>query len=595
MAHKKLIINLSAILAFLITVPVFAAKEKQNIYLFDCTRSMERSGIWASAKSALQQSVGRQSSDYEAEFILIPFGNAPYRQVSFNGAEGLSHNWEKTFKDFDGYMNSASYTHISDVLKAGFAASDSNKDTDIFLLTDGDPNSGDTPAKVAAEITRWCASHRNARLFYVLLKGASINPEIKHAVDQCDDAWLVDCTDGLISVPMPIGNEVYASLLELNNSTPLLIDDPSEVQLRTECHDPYFNVEVSGGKSTSGVIPLQFSLRGDMSADSAYAVLREAIDHGKTYQFEFTVIPLDKSRIIANPDVTAHIAIERLPKLSLLSGKPEEIRIEPGAEWHDSFLWSQASEPGYVEIDLNPHFTDVDAGKNPRALFVLESTDTDEGEYDFTTTYNGVPVSKNNPIAVTPEGEHLIRITFNTDAKQGKRYFRLVPVASQDLGMINGVPVNHLEELPMRTSYDECWNTLKTICFWLGVIILVGLLLWFVVLRPLLYPTIAAGSITITGPDSYYRQKRIKGARKVVFTSRRCSQGFFSRLFTGRIIYEIAPYFNPELTIVHASRKRIRFDRPKGWSIFPSSTLSRNSEANLINETSGEKFDITLS
>jgi len=277
MARKKLIINLLAILAFLITFPVFAAKEKQNIYLFDCTRSMERSDIWAPAKTALQQSVGRQSSDSEAEFILIPFGNSPYRQVSFNGAEGQSHNWEKTFKDFDGYMNSASYTHITDVLKAGFAASNPNKDTDIFLLTDGDPNSGDTPAKVAAEITRWCGSHRNARLFYVLLKGASINPEIKQAVDQCDDAWLVDCTDGLISVPMPIGNEVYASLLELSKSTPLLIDDPSEVQLRTECHDPYFNVEVSGGKSIGGVIPLRFSLRGGMSADSAYAVLSEAV------------------------------------------------------------------------------------------------------------------------------------------------------------------------------------------------------------------------------------------------------------------------------------------------------------------------------
>lgn len=311
----------------------------------------------------------------------------------------------------------------------------------------------------------------------MLLKGASINPEIKQAVDQCDDAWLVDCTDGLISVPMPIGNEVYASLLELSKSTPLLIDDPSEVQLRTECHDPYFNVEVSGGKSIGGVIPLRFSLRGGMSADSAYAVLSEAVRERETYQFRFTVIPLEKSLMIANPDVTAHIAIERLPKLSVLGGNAEEIRIEPGAEWHDSFLWSPASEPGYVEIDLNPHFTDVDSGKKPRALFVLESTDTADGEYDFTATYNGLPVSKENPIVVTPEGKHMLRITFNTDANQGKRYFRLVPVTSQDLGMINGVPVNHLEELPMRTSYDECWNTLKTICFWLGVTILAGLLL----------------------------------------------------------------------------------------------------------------------
>lgn len=581
----------------LFAVPLFAARERQNIYLFDCTNSMDRSKIWEPAKSALQQTVSSQSADAGAEFILIPFGDKAYSRITFTGQEAPSHSWDKTFKAFGEYMQQARCTHISDVLRAGFSSSNPNKDTDIFLITDGDPNEGDSPAKVAAEISRWCGNHRNARLFYVLLKGASINPDIKQAIDQCEDAWLVDCTQGLISVPMPVSSEVYASLLNLDQQTELLYSDPSDVAMHIECNDPYFNVTIPGGKSKGGKIPLRFSLRGGKTPDSVYPALAQVTGAGGIYKFIFTVVPDDKRNIIANPEVTALISIERLTKLSLMGGTAEEIKIAPGAHWHDSFLWSKASEPGFVEVDLKPEFTDIDPNKeSPAAAFIVEATDSIDGKaaQDFSVTYNGEPIAAGQPIIVTPEGNHLLRITFNTDAQNGKRYFRLVPVSVRNVGMINGVPAERLEELPVRTTYEEDWNPLKTVLFWTVIIILGALMLWFAVLRRQIYPTIKVGKLTFTGPDSYFKQKSIKGARKVVLTTRATKQSALSKLFTGKVIYEQASHFTPELVIVPASRKRIRFDHPKGWIVFPSATLNRHSEASVRNEATGQKMDIMV-
>lgn len=563
---------------------VNAQREKNNIYLFDCTGSMKTNGLWQPAQAALDATITTQTKIGGSQFLVIPFGDKPYETFKFNSSEypKVQNNITKAF---DNYVTQAKYTRLTDVLEEGFKKVDSNKDNRIYLLTDGEPNGGDNPEKVAKTITEWCANHRNCRLFYVALINGVINPVIRSAIDACPDAFIVQCQDKVIPQITDISSEVYTSLSETAEKKKVAFSMPGEYQLNISSTDSLFNVQADGNRAYDGRILLTISPKKPHDIQSLHHIL-----NGDEYSFPVNIQCVDNRFFIANPQLTVHVSDKLPKKLTLVDGN-DELKSS-GIDWYDSFLWSQAAPVAETEWNLAPLFENQLNGTSIKMKFQASGN----GD-DFDATFNGQPIRNGDVLTVAPGNNAVIRLSFQNDAETGKRYFNLTPEEYSDLDIINELPADQYAGTSLRTEYNVRWNPLKTTLFWIGIALLTLLVLWFIILKPILYPTIKLVKAEMIGPGTYYASKRIKGARKIVFTSKRQSQNILSRLFTGEIRYVKADHFIPDFVILPASgKKRVKVcsggKAMGGWDIYPSSIFTQYEKGTVENRSEMIKFQI---
>lgn len=568
-----------------ITFSTVAQREKNNIYLFDCTGSMKTNGLWNPAKAALEATIITQSNVPNSQFTIIPFGDNAYQSFSFNSGQYNLH--KQNIEDaFEKYINQARYTHISDVLNAGVAKVDEKKENKIYLLTDGKPNNGDTPQKVAETITNWCSNHKNTRLFYVALTNGVVDPIIKAAIDGCSDAFIVQCYDKVIPQIADISSDVYTNIEELNHKKEISFNIPGSYDIDVISDDPIFDVIIHENKATNGKILISLKPKDGFDLTQIHQQLG-----GDDYEFYVSLQCKDKRYFIANPIVTVHVSDE-VPIQLILANNLEEINVE-GITWHDSFLWSTSSEDKSIEWDLSPIFKNQLQDTQISLKFSLP-----EGEKeDFQAWYNNKPLKIGDVIKLIPGEKAIIRVLFNHNAQEGKRYFELKPENYNSLNMVNNFPIEKFYGTTLSTEYKIGWNPLKTIMFWIGIGILILLMLWFLVIRRMVFPKIKMSKIQLTGPNSYYLSKKIKGARKIVLTSKRKSQSFLSRIFTGEIRYIKSELFNPELIILPSgAKKKVKLQTKNklsdGWEIYPSAIFNQYDHGTLTNRTTNDITNI---
>ncbi len=558
---------------------------KNNIYLFDCTGSMKSNGLWQPAQTALDATITTQATIPGSQFLVIPFGDNPYEVFKFSSS-GYKGKKKDITKAFDQYITQAKYTHISDVLKEGFRSVDPNMENKVYLLTDGMPNSGDSPEKVAQTITEWCANHRNCRLFYVALTEGVVNPVIRKAIDACPDAFIVQCQGKVIPQIADISSDVYTSLGELGQPREIMFSLPGEYPLTVSSDDSLFNVSLAGNKASDGKIRLYVSPKNGYDEQSLHRRLQ-----GVEYEFPVTVQCSDSRFFIANPQLNVHVSDGIPSRLTLAQGQ-DEIEAE-GAKWHDAFLWSGAAPESQVEWNLSPVFDNQLDKSALKLKFKGENS-------DFQAWFNGTSIADGDIIKISPGEPAILKVEFAHNASTGKRYFHLLPDTHTGIDMINGIPIGQYEGTSLRTRYSVGWNPLKTLLFWVGIILAALLILWLIVLKRIFFPAIKVGKVELVGPGSYYASKKIKGARKVVFTSRKRSQSVLSRILTGEVRYVKADHFSPELEINPAGgKKRVRVSGSskgtRGWEIYPTSIFSQYDKGTAENIATGDKMEMDFS
>lgn len=573
------------------SVTVSAQRQRNYIYIFDCTASMKSPEInmWEPAKNALDKTVTRQSHDPESRFVIVPFQDNPFNEIVFDGSEyekkraGILERLDKIIS------TPHSKTNIYEAFKAGMRNVNPAMDNRVYLLTDGEDVVHGTPA-VCRLIREWCAAHKNTQFFYVMLDGVATNPALDEALAGCSDAYSIKCTDGEIPTISDIGNVIYANTLELNKTYSIGFSEKEPYPVEAKCADRFFNVSVEGGKSSDYNINVRFSPRGDISVEELNNRLAEETDEDGMYEFTFTVNSKDPHMTIVNPEVTVIMANRAMRKLSLLGGDTDEVIVKPGAEWYPAFLWSDAAPQEEIVIDLAAKFTNTD---NDHPMAVLAVVPANGDPSDFKASFNGQPIGPGETFIVEPGKEARLGITFDTDAETGKRYFSLVNRDSRDIEMLNGVSIGAVSELPFRTTYSVNWNPLKTLLVWIGIVLLSVLILWFLFIKRMVYPTFKSLTIQMQGPGSYFATKRLRGARKAVLTSRRESQNIFSRIFTGKIIYIRADHFTPAIELLPA-RNAARMTRNSIWDIAPTARLEKGNEYTLTNNNTGDKTYLSV-
>jgi hypothetical protein len=218
----------------------------------------------------------------------------------------------------------------------------------------------------------------------------------------------------------------------------------------------------------------------------------------------------------------------------------------------------------------------------------------ENGGKDFQLLYNGQPLISNT-ITLKANGKtpSILSVVFNHDAKEGKRYFAIEAAAKQELDNINDQPVDQYE-LILRAKYAVNWNPLQTILMWLGILILAALLLWFLIVKHLIYPTIGVKTIQINEP--YFAKVNVKGARRVVFTNKKVEQSLINKIFTGEIIYKKNDIWTSPLAFEPGAKKKtLRVMRTKDYVFDPyTSMLKAPSDYVVENTNDNTKIKLTI-
>lgn len=578
-------------LMILCHIPAKAQRERNYIYLFDCTQSMQPLKLWEPAKDALDKTLQKRATEPESHVCIFPFQGTVHPAIRFDSKDYASHRKDIN-ATLDKYIQNRTNTNIVAALKAAEKECDSNMDNRVYLFTDGQQNCDGGPAAVRKALAEWCDKHKNTRLFYIMLDKAAVDQEVIKIAEYCTDIIPIELKNGVIpQISDMQQTTIYANVLELDRNYALQFSEPGDCAVTTDSNDPFFMVEVVGGASHDGTINVRFTPKNGLSVEELNQALSDHTDSKGNYIFNIHFRSGDNDIIIANPDVKVVMANRAMRRLAIAGGITDEITVKPGATWYDSFLWSAAKSPDTLRVDLAPEFNDACTGSSS-ATFSIESDD--DNEDDYTLLFNGTPLSDEQPFTITPGMPAVIEIVFHPDAKDGKRYFKLETESVRNLESINSLPAEDLDEISIRTSYDVDWNPLKTICFWILIAIIAALIAWFLFLRPIIYPAIKANKIIIAGPDSYFRTVRIKGAKQVIFTSRNYKQSALSRLFKGRTIFIRAPHWTSDMDMVPGSKKNVRLRTSGGWMVMPSSTLTPNNEYELIGPDGKKQSDLTL-
>lgn len=449
----SIFVFLSAV-SLLCAISARAERERNNIFIFDCTASMKSPNkVWEPARAAFHATVGAQSRVGQSRFVVIPFNDVPYEPISFASSEYQSKKADID-KSFEKYVSSPHrYTVISDALTRAFGLCDDNLENRIYLLTDGKPEGSDSPARVAATIKKWCDNHRNARLFYVVLKPDAMPGDVAAVVDACSDAYAVTCTDNQIPQIADISGTVRANIEELDATHRIDFSNPGEYPVRVSCADTIFNVEAVGGRAADGAVQLKISSRSGASPEELHAALAPLKPHGEPYCFTARVESADPSFFIANPTVEIFMAdhIQSRMGWGNQSGRVDEIEA-PGADYYPAFWWSDASAPGTFTADLAPAWANV---TDPSAAVRMALSRTDDGPTDYRAWFNDRELGPDGTFELRPGQPAVLRVEYAPEAGTGKRYFTLSPRGSCGVDIINGSEAAQPEPVSLRSKYSR--------------------------------------------------------------------------------------------------------------------------------------------
>lgn len=576
-----------------------AQRQRNYIYLFDCTQSMQDLGIWQPAKDALQSTIEKQSEHPEAQFTVIPFQAANHRSYDFEAGQ-FGRYRDDILADCDKYIAARTNTNLVAALEGAFAKCRPEMENNIYLLTDGTDNVQGTRAVVDL-INRWCSNHNNTRLFYVTLDPRAVDPAIKAACDGCPDAYLVNCHNGVIPPIAYVSPAVlYGSVTELDAVHTVMASESVPGGLAVECDDPFFKAVPAGGGARS--LSLRFEPRRPVaSVDSLNALLAPHTDAEGNYIFTIRAAAADpRSLIVANPEVTVVMSNRRQRRMSLLTAGFDEVILKPGADSYGAFLWSPARDPQPVELDLAPEFNE--AARAAGSSVDMRLLPAHGQEPDFAVLFNGSePAGPGGTFTVRAGQPARVQIIFTPGAATGKRYFRLQCTGARDIDVLNGVAVGPagdaeaLDEasIDVRTTNTRRWNPLAVLLFWLAVGLTAALVLWFAVLRRIFFPRFAVAAIEITGPGSYYLRKKLKKYREVRLTARPARQGALSRIFTGPVLIVRDAAWSPAITLRPGARRSVRASGA-GHEFVPSAVMRRGESYEVINSATGEKSRFTI-
>lgn len=564
------------ILSLITSVSVWSQRERNYIYLLDCTKSMIGFGgspkIWNPTRDYLKKELEKHTPG--TTLHVVPFQGKVLPAFSFD-ANNL--DWKEIDTQLQKHVQNVTNTNICDAWDSTDKFLDLHKDNYIILLTDGKDNVNGMAA-VAKKLSDWCGKYPNTYAFYVQLTEAAIDQGVAKVIDICDNEFVIDASKGIpVFGGFDNGLIIHANTLNLDKVHKIGFSSAGKYVAKAVCADPYFDVKILDNKIEGGRVSLQ------IVAKQPIPQINETLPD--VYGFTFDV-QSDEIKII-NPTIKVQMTNKPERALELISEETDMGK----ATWYDSFLFWGESNPDTLSVDLKAVFNDE--ARKDCSIVQLQIKDVDEGK-EFQLFFNGKPLDNSTvTLKANDNAPSILSVVFNPDAKEGKRYLTINTKSKQELDKINDQPVEQYE-LTLRSKYVVNWNPLKTFLMWLGILILAALLLWFLIVKHLIYPTIGVSTIQLNDP--YFAKINVKGKRRVVFTDKKMEQSLLSRIFTGEILYKKNDIWTSPLTFEPGAKKKtLRVMRNKEYVFDPfTSMLKAPSDYVVENTNSHTIIKITI-
>lgn len=226
---------------------------------------------------------------------------------------------------------------------------------------------------------------------------------------------------------------------------------------------------------------------------------------------------------------------------------------------------------------------------------------TEEESYipvkDEIRLYKNNVLCEDNVLLITSQDKEVqLGIEFTPKAEEGVHKWFLKVLDNGGFDRINEYATEE-DSLPLllewKAEKNDIINPLK-LGMNISLFVLFGLILiWFLIMKPIIYPTFRIGNIQFTN-GSYFSTKRIYGARKLVVTNSSKTQNAINKLLTGRIIYERNDFWIDEWEL-HPKGKGGRLNTNRKYTITPFTTsLNKQMEYDIEHLSTGVKAKITL-
>ena len=534
---KKILIR-SLLVAIILSVgtSLWAQRERNYIYVLDCSNSMLGYHLWDPTMNFLEKSIGNLSDN--SMVTIIPFQGKVFEKSVLHELKS-DLDWSSYKKSIANYPKQLLGTNICEAWDRALNYLDPNKDNYLCLLTDGEDNMNppDGTAKVCDRIRQWCDIMKNVRGYYVALSTDAADSRIVKAVNDCDHMVFLSTGDDI-----DIFGEFEQEDLGFNTLDPhdVIVNFSAEGIFPAEASttDSLLEVSLVEGAIKNGRAKFHFSPKMDLSNLPQSFFVRFRVD--------------SRDVKIVNPEL--RVLVKNIPERTLQLPF-EEINLGD-ASWYDSFWWSKAKKMDTLTVDLNPQFNE--SAKQTKAHLKLQFSEKTFDEKGHMTLqqcqllFNGKPCLDGR-IDIDPNQPAVLSIIHNKDSEEGKHYYQLTPVSGsrRNLETINQAPVSDYV-LTLRSSYDRKINPLKLAVLVITGILLICFLLWIFVMKPLLYRRISSFNLTISEP--YFNSIPIHGALRVVCTSLPKKQSAFDRFFCGKIIYEVNAAWTQEWSLEPLSK-----------------------------------------
>lgn len=504
-------------------------KKSNYIYIFDCTKSMINYGILDETLVFLHQDINERIPGNEITIQL--FQGNPLETVNFLREDFDDKKWAEIEKLIRDHAQNVTNTNICSAWEEGLRYIDPGKYNYIYLMTDGEDNAhgSNGTAMVCKLIREWCGKYRDSRAYYVELYKGAMNQEILKAIKE--SCGIIPIHSGDHDHFMAFDQQkITFNTRELEKTARLHSDWSRESPMEVLCSDPYFKVTIDGQKLKEGGIA-DFKISPKMNLQD----FNQAIDHNPEYRFTVKLNTNRKDLKIQNPEIEV-----------VVINKPERIintEVVEGADlgcahYYPAFLFSEESNLDTLSIDLNAQFNE-EAIHVGSSLSMQVGSDIDGDSY--TLLYNGKEVNDKTFTINKDDKQNLLQIIFDRDAQDGDRNFIIKTIKTHQLDRVNQVEPDDFV-ITLEAEYDIGWNPLKTILFWLCIIIMTLLIIWMCLLKPIARPNFR-GIRRITLEDkkdmSYYKNIEAKGYREIVICNKAEKQNVFSKFLGGKVNYEV--------------------------------------------------------